>query len=134
MTSELAALATATLLGFAHVIAAWLATRPQRRYRISTVNAGSEAPPVANGLAVRLKRARRDFVESLVFFAAAVYVVHAGDAESPGTAWSAWIFVIARAAYLIASASGARFIAAVMWNLGSFATLTLLLAPAVPYW
>ena len=133
MPTELAALAVATMLGFAHVIAVWRAASLQRGYRW-TASARAEPAPAANGIAGRLERVRKNYIESFAFFAAAILVVHAGGAESPGTAWAAWTFVVARTAYLIASASGVSFIASMMANVAWLAILTLLLAPVVPYW
>src|SRR5262249_17776149 len=105
MTTELAALAAATMLGFAHIIAAWHTLNLQRGSRWAN-GERDEPAPAANGIAGRLERARRNYIEAFVFFAAAVLVVHAGSAESPGTAGAAWTFVAARAAYLIAYAGG----------------------------
>ena len=133
MSTELAALAAATLLGFAHVIAAWHTASLQRGYRW-TANGRDEPTSVASGMAGRLERARKNYSESFAFFAAAIVVVHATGAESQGTVGAAWIFVAARAAYLIAAPSGLFIAASMMANVASLAVLTLLLAPVVPYW
>src|SRR5690242_1013168 len=133
MPTELAALAVATMLGFVHVIAAWRAASLQRGYGW-TASARDELAPVTNGIAGRLERVRRNYVESFAFFAAAVLVVHAAGAESSGTAGAAWTFVVARTVYLIALPSGVSFMAWLMANIASLAILTLLLAPVVPYW
>lgn len=132
MTTEWAALAVATLLGIAHVIAAWQAANIQRGYRW-TASARDE-PTIVSGIAGRFERARKNYVESFAFFAAAILVVHADGAASPGTAGAAWTYVVARAAFLIAAPSGALFIASMMGNVAWLAILTLLLAPVVPYW
>jgi uncharacterized MAPEG superfamily protein len=94
MTMELTALAVATVLGFAHVIGAWHAVSLQRGYRWPA-STRDEPTPTATEIVRRLERARKDYIECFAFFTAAILVVHAEGAESPGTAWAAWTYVIA---------------------------------------
>ena len=60
--------------------------------------------------------------------------MHVTGAESAATAWAAWIYVIARAAYLIVYAAGVFLVRSLIWNVATFAIIALLLAPVVPYW
>jgi uncharacterized MAPEG superfamily protein len=133
VTPELAALIAAAFLGLVHIVAASHAMSMQRGYRW-TAGARDEPVPPATGIAGRLQRANANFVETFALFAAGVFVVFATGAASEATAWAAWIYVGARAAYLIAYASGVFLVRSLIWNVATFAIVGLLLAPVVPYW
>lgn len=133
MTPELTALVAAAVLGFVHIVAASHAMSIQRGYRW-TASARDEPSPPTTGLAGRLERASRNFIETFAFFAAGVFLVRATGAESVATAWAAWVYVAARAAYLIAYASGVFLVRSLIWNVAAFAILALVLAPVVDAW
>ena len=123
----------AAVLGLAHIILASHAMSLQRGYRW-TASARDEPSPPATGFAGRLERANRNFTETFVFFAAGIFFVYATNAESPVTAWAAWVYVAARAAYLIAYAGGVFLVRSLIWNVGTLAIVTLLLAPFARLW
>ena len=133
MTPELTALATAAMLGFAHIILASHATSLQRGYRWSASARDEPMPPVT-GVAGRLARANSNFTETFAFFAAGIFLVNATGAATAATAWAAWTYVGARIAYLIAYASGVFLLRSLIWNVATLAIVTLLFAPVVPYW
>jgi uncharacterized MAPEG superfamily protein len=133
MTPELEALVAAGLLGFTHIILASHAMSLQRGYRWAA-SARDEPTPPATGMAGRLERANRNFTETFVFFAAGIFVVYAANAGNTVTAWAAWTYVAARAAYLIAYAGGVFLVRSLIWNVATLAVLALLLAPLARQW
>jgi uncharacterized MAPEG superfamily protein len=133
VTPELTALIAAAFLGLVHIVAASHAMSVQRGYRW-TAGARDEPVAPATGIAGRLQRANANFVETFALFAAGVFVVFATGVANEVTAWAAWTYVGARAAYLVAYASGVFLIRSLIWNVATLAIIALLLAPAVPYW
>lgn len=80
------------------------------------------------GIAGRLKRAADNHFEGLALFTIAVIVVVLGDAASSLTAQCAWAYLIARILYVPAYASGIHLLRTLIWAVGFFATLIMLLA------
>ena len=76
----------------------------------------------------RLRRAVANSVENIGPFIAAVLVVTLSGQSSPIIAALAWIYVLARALYVPAYACGWVPWRTVIWSVGAFATLGLLLA------
>ena len=81
-----------------------------------------------NGMAGRMKRALDNHFEGLILFSIATFVVVQGDAGSPLTANCAWIYLIARVAYIPAYASGIFLVRSLIWTLGFVATVIMLVA------
>lgn len=128
MTPELTALTLAALLQIAQVMLAgvcvgrsigmgWLASPRDR--------APSREPSV---IAARLKRAADNHFEGLLLFTIAVAVVTASGAASSFTAACAWIYLAARILYVPAYAFGWSPGRPIIWGVGLFATLAMLLA------
>lgn len=131
MTAELTALVSAALLGLVHILAP--AALRTRQYGLRW-NAGprDEAmlPPTA--LAGRLARAQANFFESFPLFAAAVLVIYVADLETETTLLAAWVWLVARVAYLPLYAMGVPYVRGVAWATSLVALLTLLLRPLLP--
>ena len=128
MTAELTALVWAALLGLVHILAP--AAARTRQYGMGW-NAGprDEAMPPPTPLAGRLARAQANFFETFPLFAAAVLVIYVADLETETTLLAAWVWLIARVAYLPLYAMGIPYVRSVAWATSLIALLTLLLRP-----
>lgn len=114
MTIELKMLAWSILLGLVHVlIDATLMTR--QRGLGWNVGARDVAPPPLTGVAGRVDRATRNFLETFAFFAAAVLAVVVAQKTSTQTALGAQIYLWARVVYLPLYAAGIPYLRTVVW-------------------
>lgn len=76
----------------------------------------------------RLGRALSNHFEGLILFAIAVAVIQMSGQNSIFTATCAWVYLIARVAYVPAYAMGLRPHRSAIWAVGLIATVALLLA------
>ena len=83
--------------------------------------------PLSEGTA-RLQRALGNHFEGLILFSIAVFVVTYTDKGNAITMLAAWIDLVARVAYVPAYYFGLRPWRSLIWAIGFFATLILLLA------
>ena len=86
MTVELKLLAFGTALGLVQIVLAAHAASRQRGY-LWTAGSRDEAVPPLTGLAGRLERALRNFLETFPLFAAAILIAHAADKHGWLTQW-----------------------------------------------
>jgi uncharacterized MAPEG superfamily protein len=114
MTQELTALVLAILFGFVHLFAAGNASTLTRGFKW---NAGprDEAAPPLTGLAARLDRAFKNYLETFAFFAAAVLIAHLTNRHNAFTIYGAWLYLIARVVYLFIYAAGFAYIRSLIW-------------------
>jgi uncharacterized MAPEG superfamily protein len=114
MTIEIRVLAFSVILGFAHiVIAAALATH-QRGLKWNTGNRDGEPKPLT-GVAARAARASHNFLETFVFFAAAVLAVVVAGRSTNHTALGSEIYLWARVAYLPIYLIGIPYLRTAVW-------------------
>ena len=131
MTPELTALALAALLQAVqfvlYAIPANLELGPG--YTMSA----RDRPPSREMSArtTRLGRALNNHFEGLILFTIAVLVVTLGQAASPFTAACAWVYLGARVLYIPAYAYDLRPWRSLVWAVGFFATLLMILAALV---
>jgi len=131
MTPELTALALAALLQAVqfvlYAIPANLELGPG--YTMSA----RDRPPSREMSArtARLGRALNNHFEGLILFTIAVLVVTLGQAASPFTAACAWVYLGARVLYIPAYAYDLRPWRSLVWAVGFFATLLMILASLV---
>lgn len=123
MTPELSILVAAVALGFIHIIAAAHAASLQRGYRWTAGARDEPVPPLA-GVAGRLDRASKNFLETFPLFAALVFVVAINDESSTLSYWGAQLYFWSRVLYLPIYATGVRLIRSLVWNL-AFAGIVL---------
>lgn len=125
MTFELWMLVGAALLGLVHVSAASFSFKAQvgNRYTVGPRDEGIQ--PV--GVAGRLARAQRNFLETFAIFAALVLVAHVSGREGVVSTWGALLYLIGRSVYLPLYAMGVPWLRSFSWNL---ATLGLVLVGA----
>ena len=114
MSMELKMLAWSIVLGIVHVlIGATLAT--QQRGLTWNLSARDGVAKPLSGVAARVERATRNFLETFVFFAAAVLAVVIAQKTNSWTALGAQIYFWARVAYLPVYAAGIPFLRTVIW-------------------
>lgn len=127
MCTELQMLAWGVVLGLAQiVIAATLGTQ-QRGLAWNTGARDGEAKPLT-GVAARMDRALRNFLETFVFFAAAVLALVISQRGDEHTALGAQIWFWARVAYVPLYAAGVAYARTVAWAV-SIAGLVMVLLP-----
>jgi uncharacterized MAPEG superfamily protein len=89
-------------------------------------------PPRALSLRTgRLQRALSNMFEALILFAPAALIVALTGQSTAWTATLAWVWIIARAAYVPAYALGLTPWRSAIWGAGFFATLLMALAALV---
>lgn len=122
MTFELWTLVGAALLGLVHVSAASFSFKAQvgNRYSVGPRDEGIQ--PV--GVAGRLARAQRNFLETFAIFAALVLVAHVSGREGVVSTWGALLYIVGRSVYLPLYAMGVPWLRTFSWNV---ATLGLVL-------
>ncbi|MBX3523992.1 MAG: MAPEG family protein [Xanthobacteraceae bacterium] len=114
MTQELTALVLAILLGFAHLFAAGNAGRQSRGFKWNAGPRDATVPPLT-GVAGRLDRAFRNYLETFAFFAAAALIAHLANRHNALTVNGAWLYLIARVIYLPLYAAGIPMIRSLVW-------------------
>ncbi|MDE3114244.1 MAG: MAPEG family protein [Pseudomonadota bacterium] len=129
MRFELAMLAAACLLCLLQIVIASHAASLQRGYRWTASSRDAEVPALT-GVAGRLERALRNFLETFPVFVAAVLLVHVLGRESALSEWGAGLYVSARLVYLLLYAAGVPLIRSLIWNV-AFVGIILLLIAAV---
>ncbi len=127
MNLELAMLAASCALCLVQIVIASHAASLQRGYRWTASARDAEVPPLT-GVAGRLERALRNFLETFPVFVAAVLVVHVMGREGPLSAWGAVLYVAARLVYLPLYAAGVPLVRSLVWNVASVGIVLLLLA------
>jgi len=114
MSIEMQYLFWSILLGFAHVVLSGISAA---RVRGLAWNAGPRdgTPVPLTGVAGRLHRANNNFLETFVFFAAAVLAVVVAGKANAQTALGVQLYFWARLAYLPAYAAGVPYLRSVIW-------------------
>jgi uncharacterized MAPEG superfamily protein len=127
MTIELKMLAFSILLGLVQIVLAAHAASLQRGY-VWTASARDEPKPALTGVAGRLDRALRNFLETFPFFAAAVLMTHGAGRHGWMTEWGAQLYFRARLVYLGLYAAGVFLVRSLAWNVAVLGIALLLLA------
>jgi uncharacterized MAPEG superfamily protein len=126
MTTELWLLVAAILLGFVQIILQAQSMNMQRGYRWNAGPRDDVLPPLT-GVAGRLNRALRNFLETFPLFASAVLIASTANIHNGLTLWGAWLYVLARVVYVPLYAFGVRYVRSLAWNvavLGIFLILS----------
>ncbi len=131
MTPELTALALAGLLQAVQFIL--FAVPANRDLGTGYTSSARDRPPSRpmTPLTGRLQRAMNNHFEALILFALAVVVVTLGGQSSGLTQTCAWAYLAARVLYIPAYAFGWRPWRSVIWVVGFFATLIMIMAALV---
>jgi len=112
-------------LGLVHVSAASFAFKAQVGNAYGVGPRDEDIRPT--GVAGRLDRALRNFLETFALFAVCVLLVGLTDSTGPWSAWGSAVYLIFRVLYLPLYASGIAWIRSLSWNA---ATLGLVLTGA----
>ena len=127
MTLELKIHGLSIVLGLAQIVLASHAASLQRGY-MWTASARDEVVPALTGLAARLHRALRNFVETFPLFAAAVLTAHIAGKHSWMTEWGVQLYFWARVAYLAFYAAGVFLVRSLVWNVAALGIVLVLLS------
>jgi uncharacterized MAPEG superfamily protein len=127
MTVETQMLAWSTALGIVHLLIAASLSTMQRGLKW---NAGPRdgVPAALTGVAARVDRAWRNFLETFGFFAVAVIVVVISGRANAETALGAQLYFWARVAYVPVYAAGIPFLRTLVWAVSLWGMLKILLA------
>ena len=115
------------VLGIVQIIVASHAASVQRSYRWSASPRDEKMPPL-RGVAGRLDRALRNFVETFPLFAAVVLAAHVSDTHNALTEWGARLYFWARVAYVPLYAAGIPLIRSLVWNVATLGIVLLVVA------
>ncbi len=127
MTVELRMLALSVVLGIVQIVAASHAASLQRGYRW-TASARDEKVEPLRGVAGRLDRALRNFVETFPLFAAAVLAAHLTDTHDALTEWGARLYFWGRVAYVLLYGAGVPLIRSLVWNVSTIGIVLIVAA------
>ena len=127
MISELWLLWASIVLGFVHII---LQAHTMTRERGVEWNASARDEPKAplTGIAGRLERALRNFLETFVFFAAAVLMAQAANIHNNFTVLGAWLYFLGRLAYLPLYAFGIPYVRSLGWCVATAGIFVILVS------
>jgi uncharacterized MAPEG superfamily protein len=131
MTPELTALTLSALLQMVQFVLYALPANLELGTRYTMSPRDKPMPRPLSTLTGRLQRAMNNHFEGLILFAIAVAVVTLAGKTSAFTAACAWTFLAARILYVPAYALGLVPWRSVIWAVGWFATLFLLVASLV---
>jgi uncharacterized MAPEG superfamily protein len=113
MAPELQLLGLAVIVGIVQLV--WAAVAARRQQSLAWAAGPRDEPMPISGVAARLDRAFRNFMETFPLFAAAVLAAHAADSLSGLTLWGAGLYVAGRALYVPLYASGIPRIRTLAW-------------------
>ena len=127
MGVELQMLLWAIVLGLVQLmLGAALST--QQRGLAWNASARDGEPKPLTGVAARMDRALRNFLETFGFFAAAVLAVVVAQRTSAHTAFGAQLYLWARVAYVPVYAAGIPYLRTLIWAVSLAGLLMVLLA------
>lgn len=127
MTIELTYLALSIGLGFVHIVAASQSASLERGYRWSA-SARDEPVEPLRGVAGRLDRALKNFLETFPLFAAAVLATHSLGRHDALTEWGVRLYFWGRVVYLPLYAAGVPLVRSLAWNVASAGIFSCLAA------
>ena len=111
--AELKLLAAAIVVGIVQLF--WAAAAARGQQDLKWAAGPRDDPMPITGVAARLDRAFRNFLETFPFFAAAVLAAALVAKLGPLTLWGSALYVAARALYVPIYAAGVRTIRSIVW-------------------
>jgi uncharacterized MAPEG superfamily protein len=124
---ELRMLVFSVVLGIVQIVAASHAASLQRGYKWTASSRDEKVEPL-RGVAGRLDRAPRNFLETFPLFAAVVLVAHVTDTHDALTEWGARLYFGGRLAYVLLCAAGVPLIRSLVWNVATIGILLIVAA------
>ncbi|MDP3298828.1 MAG: MAPEG family protein [Phenylobacterium sp.] len=113
MAIELKLLAVAVLIGLVQIL--WGAAAARRQLGLTWAAGPRDEVRPIDGVAARLDRALRNFLETFPFFAVAVIVAYLGGKLGDLTLWGSITYVVARALYVPIYAAGIPRVRSLVW-------------------
>ncbi len=126
MTVELRMLVLSTALGLGQIVLSSQAASLQYGYRWAA-SARDQAMPPLTGVAARLDRALRNFMETFPLFAVAVLVANVTNRHNSMTVWGAQLYFWGRLVYVPLYAFGVPLIRSLVWNVATIGIICVLL-------
>ena len=120
-------LTLSVVLGIVQIVAASHAASLQRGYRWTASPRDERVEPLG-GVAGRLDRALRNFVETFPLFAAVVLAAHVTDTHNALTEWGARLYFWGRVAYVLLYATGVPLIRSLVWNVATIGIVLIVAA------
>ena len=130
MTVELQMLAWSIVLGFVHIIANAI-TMTQQYGSDWNVGPRDEPKPPLTGVAGRLQRALRNFLETFAFFAAAVLTADAVNRHGAMPVWGAHLYFWGRLVYFPLYMAGIPVARTIAWVVATLGIALILLSLAI---
>jgi uncharacterized MAPEG superfamily protein len=127
MTTELTMLALSIVLGLVHIVLA-ASTGTMARGLDWNVGPRDEVKPPLTGIAGRLDRAQRNFLETFALFAAVVLIADAANRHDAMTVLGAQLYFWGRLVYLPLYALGIAYVRTVAWAVAVVGLVLILLA------
>lgn len=124
--SDIVLLMIAVILGMLHLgVTAQLA----QKYRTPDWGFGPRDTPMeTGGVAARLERAYRNFMETFPLFAAALLAVVLQNKSAGLSHWGAILYVVGRIAYVPMYAFGVKYVRTVCWFVATVGIILLIVA------
>ncbi|MFA0922151.1 MAPEG family protein [Xanthomonas fragariae] len=127
LTTELQMLGWAMVLGVVQLLAASASTTAQRGIKWNASARDNETRPLT-GVAARLERALRNYLETFPIFAAAVLAVSVAGRTSADTALGVQLYLWARVAYVPVYSAGIPYLRSAIWVVSFWGIVKLLRA------
>ena len=115
------------VLGLVQIVAASHAASLQRGYRW-TASLRDEPTPPLRGVAGRLDRALRNFLETFPLVAAVVLVAHVSETHNALTEWGSRLYLWGRVAYVPLYAAGVPLVRSLVWNVATVGIMLFVVA------
>ena len=120
-------LSLGVVLGLVQIIAASHAASLQRGYRWTSGPRDEPTPPL-RGVAGRLDRALRNFLETFPLFVAVVLVAHVSETHNALTEWGSRLYLWGRVAYVPLYAAGVPLVRSLVWNVATVGIVLIIVA------
>ncbi len=127
MDIELTLLALSAALGIGHIILFSHLQSAQRGYRWTASSREQQIPPLV-GIAGRIERALKNYLETFPFFAAAVLIASVAGTHSRLTVWGAQLYFWGRIGYLALYAADFSLARSLFWNIPTLGIILIIAA------
>jgi uncharacterized MAPEG superfamily protein len=124
---ELQLLGAAIVVGIVQLVWAAATARGQQNLQWAAGSRDEPMPPLT-GVAGRLDRAFRNYMETFPLVAAALLAAVVAQKTGPLTLWGAGLYVAARALYVPIYAAGIRLVRTLVWFVAIVGLLMVLVA------
>ena len=115
------------VLGLVQIVAASHSASLQRGYRW-TASPRDEPTPPLRGVAGRLDRALRNFLETFPLFVAVVLAAHVSETHNALTEWGSRLYLWGRVAYVPLYAAGVPLARSLVWNVATVGIMLFVVA------